>query len=126
MRIDDLFNFKRAINGETVQRRLAVRREQGAAFFADLDDWMRGERAGLSRHAPVVRAMDYMLKRWDDFGLLLGDGRICLSSRAAEPAVRLLALRRRSWLFAGSDRGGMSGATINTLIGIARLNDIDP
>ena len=67
---------------------------------------MRDERARLSRHAPVAKAMDYMLKRWQGFTRFLEDGRICLTNNAAERALRGLALGRRSWLFAGSDRGG--------------------
>ena len=31
---------------------------------------------------------------------------------------------RRSWLFAGSDRGGERAAAMYTLIGMAKLNDI--
>ena len=87
---------------------------------------MRTERAGLSRHAPVARAMDDMLKRWDGFARFLDDGRICLTNNLAERALRPLCLGRRSWLFAGSDRGGRRAAAIYTLIGTARLNDIDP
>ncbi len=49
-----------SINGETAEHRLAVRREQSAPLLADLEDWMRTERAGLSRHSPVARAMDYI------------------------------------------------------------------
>ena len=67
---------------------------------------MRTWRAGLSRLAPVAKAIDYMLKRWDSFARFLEDGRICLSNNAAERALRPLCLGRRSWLFAGSDRGG--------------------
>ncbi len=125
-RIDALFDIERGINGETAERRLAVRRERSAPLLADLEDWMRTERAGLSRHAPVARAMDYMLKRWDGFARFLDDGRICLSNNAAERAVRPLALGRRSWLFAGSDRGGLRAAAMYTLIGTAKLNDVDP
>lgn len=33
---------------------------------------------------------------------------------------------RRSWLFAGSDRGGERAAAIYTLIATAKLNDINP
>ena len=87
---------------------------------------LRLERAGLSRHFPVARAMDYMLKRWDGFARFLDDGPICLSNNAAERAIRPLVLGRRSWLFAGSDRGGRRAAAMYTLIGTARLNDVDP
>ena len=125
-RIDALFDIERGINGETAERRLAVRREQSALLLADLEDWMRTERAGLSRHSPVARAMDYMLKRWDGFARFLDDGRICLSNNAAERAIRPLALGRRSWLFAGSNRGGLRAAAMYTLIGTAKLNDVDP
>ncbi|MXY40952.1 MAG: IS66 family transposase [Rhodospirillaceae bacterium] len=125
-RIDALFDIERSINGETAECRLAVRREQSAPLLADLEDWMRTERAGLSRHSPVARAMDYMLKRWDGFARFLDDGRICLSNNAAERVLRPICLGRRSWLFAGSDRGGVRAAAMYTLIGTAKLNDVDP
>ena len=38
----------------------------------------------------------------------------------------MIALGRKSWLFAGSDRGGERAAFIYTLIGTAKLNNIDP
>jgi hypothetical protein len=67
-----------------------------------------------------------MLKRWDDFSSFLNDGRICLTNNAAERALRGFALGRKSWLFAGSDRGADRAAFMATLINTAKLNDIDP
>ena len=62
-RIDGVFEIERAINGAGADDRLAVRTEQSAPLVAELETWMRAERAGLSRHAPVAKAMDYMLNR---------------------------------------------------------------
>jgi len=70
--------------------------------------------------------MDYMLKRWASFTRFLEDGRICLTNNAAERALRGLALGRKAWLFAGSDRGGGRAALLYGLIVTAKLNDIDP
>jgi transposase len=70
--------------------------------------------------------MGYMLKRWHGFARFLGDGRICLSNNAAERALRGVALGRKAWLFAGSDRGGNRAAFMFSLIVTAKLNDIDP
>jgi transposase len=67
-----------------------------------------------------------MLKRWTAFTRFLEDGRICLTNNAAERALRGVALGRKSWLFAGSDRGGERAAIMYTLIQTARLNDVDP
>ena len=125
-RIDLLFDIERSIKGETAARHHAVRQELSAPVLAELETWMRAERAKLSRHAPVAKAMDYMLKRWDRFARFLDDGRICLSNNAAERALRGIALGRKSWLFAGSDRGGRRAAAMYTLIGTAKLNDVDP
>jgi hypothetical protein len=87
---------------------------------------MRIERAKLSRHSDVAKAFDYMLKRWTAFTRFLDDRRICLTNNAAERALRGIALGRKSWLFAGSDRGGERAAVIYTLIQTAKLNDVDP
>src|SRR3546814_12264176 len=52
---------------------------------------------------------------------------VCSSDlNAAERALRGIALGRKSWLFAGSDRGGERAAFMYTLIATARLNDVDP
>ena len=67
-----------------------------------------------------------MLKRWAAFARFLDDGRICLSNNAAERALRGIALGRRAWLFAGSDRGGERAAFMYSLIVTAKMNDIDP
>ena len=37
-----------------------------------------------------------------------------------------MALGRKSWLFAGSDRGGVRAAAMYTLIGTAKHNNVDP
>jgi len=125
-RIDRLFEIERGINGKSADERLAVRRELSAPLVADLEAWMREERARLSRGSDVAKAMDYMLKRWPSFTRFLRDGRICLSNNAAERGLRGIALGRKSWLFAGSDRGGQRAAAMYSLIVTAKLNDIDP
>jgi hypothetical protein len=125
-RIDAIFDIEREINGRSINERLAVRRERIAPLVAALEAWIRTERAKLSRHSDVAKAMDYILKRWSTFARFLDDGRICLTNNAAERALRGIALGRKSWLFAGSDRGGERAAVMYTLIQTARLNDVDP
>ena len=49
-----------------------------------------------------------------------------MTNSAAERALRGLALGRKSWLFAGSERGAERAALMYTLIQTAKLNDVDP
>ena len=125
-RIDAIFDVEREINGRSATERLAERALRAAPLVADLHIWMRTERARLSRHSDVAKAMDYMLKRWEAFARFLSDGQICLTNNAAERELRGIALGRKAWLFAGSDRGGERAAVMYTLIQTAKLNDIDP
>jgi transposase len=125
-RIDRIFDIERALCGKTAGERLAVRQELAAPLVAELEQWLREQRATLSRHTPVAKAINYMLNDWPAFALFLTDGRICLTNNAAERALRGIALGRKSWLFAGSDRGGQRAAFMYSLIVTAKLNNIDP
>jgi transposase len=125
-RIDTLFEIERTINGLSAEERLRVRQQQSAPLLAALETWLRDERSRLSRSASVVTPIDYMLKRWDRFARFIDDGRVCLTNNAAERALRGFALGRKSWLFAGSERGADRAAAMTTLIMTAKLNDVDP
>ena len=125
-RIDALFEIERLINGRSAAERLELSREQSAPLVADLEVWLRDQRSRLSRSAAVAEPIDYMLRRWPSFARFLDDGRICLSNNAAERALRGFALGRRSWLFAGSERGAERAASVATLIATAKLNEVDP
>jgi transposase len=125
-RIDAIFDVERTINGLPIEQRRAVRQAQIGALVDDLQGWMRDVRGKMSRHADVAKAIDYMLKRWPAFRRFLDDGRICLTNNAAERALRGIALGRKAWLFAGSDRGGERAASVYSLIVTAKLNDVDP
>ena len=125
-RIDLIFAAERAINGLPAKQRLAVRRQDIAPLVNELESWMRETRARLSRHNDLAKAMDYMLKRWGAFTRFLDNGRICLTNNAAERALRGIALGRKAWLFAGSDRGGERAAAMYSLIVTAKMNDVDP
>jgi len=125
-KFDAIFALERSINGCSPEARAAARAKDIAPLVHELIEWMKRERGKLSHHNEVAKAMNYMLKRVDVFTRFLEDGRICLSNNAAERELRGIALGRKSWLFAGSDRGGERAAVMLTLIRTARLNDVDP
>ena len=125
-RIDALFDIERGINGQSAKERLRMRQEQSAPLLAMLEVWLREQRARLSNSSAVAKPIDYMLRGWERFARFIDDGRICLTNNAAERALRGFALGRKSWLFAGSERGADRAAIMATLITTAKLNDVDP
>jgi transposase len=125
-RIDTLFDIERGINGQSAEQRLRVRKQQSVPLVAGLEAWLRDQRSRLSTASSVAGPIDYMLRRWARFVRFLDDGRICQTNNAAERALRGFALGRKSWLFAGSERGADRAAVMATLITTAKLNDVDP
>jgi transposase len=125
-RLDALFEIERDINGRTADERRAVRQEKSKPLLDEMQTWLLRERETLSRSADVLKPINYMLKRWADFARFLDDGRICLTNNAAERALRGIALGRRNWTFAGSQRGADRAAVMLTMITTCRLNDVDP
>jgi transposase len=128
-RFDAIFDVEREINGLTAEARHDARQRLVRPMIEDLHDWLRSERARMSKHNPVAKAINYMFEedgRWEAFTRFLDDGRICLTNNAAERALRGIALGRKAWLFAGSPRGGDRAAFMYSLIVTAKMNDVDP
>ena len=93
-RIDALFDIERGINGMSAEERLAARQRHVRPLIEELHDWYTTQRAQMSRHNPVAKAINYMFEkegRWEAFTRFLDDGRLCLSNNAAERALRGIA-----------------------------------
>ena len=56
----------------------------------------------------------------------LDNGFLELDNNTAERAMKPVAIGRKNWMFAGSQRGGNSMAIAFTLIETAKLNGVDP
>ena len=80
----------------------------------------------LPKKGTLAPAIRYSLSHWSALTRYRDDGRIEIAHNAAERSLRAVALGRKNWLFAGSDDGGERAAAIYTLIGTAKLNDLNP
>ena len=125
-RIDALFAIERDINGLSPDERRQVRHERSRPRVEALGAWLREQHAKLSPNNQVAKAIAYSLNAWDALVRFLDDGRLCMTNKAAERALRCIAVGRNNWTFAGSDAGGRRAAAIYTLIETAKLNDVDP
>ena len=88
--------------------------------------WMVSKLAQLPKKTALAKAIRYALSNWVALTRYCEDGRLEVDNNAAERALRAVALGRKNWLFAGSDDGGGHAAAIYTLLGTAKLNDLNP
>jgi transposase len=125
-RIGELYDVEATIRGAPSERRRKIRQEQTAPRFAALQSWLETMLRQLPRKSAAAEAIRYALTRGTSLSRFIDDGTIEIDNNAAERAIRPIALGRKNWLFAGSDRGGERAAGILSLIETAKLNGLDP
>jgi transposase len=125
-RIGALYAIEAEIRGRPPAERVAARRARAGPLLDALREWLRQTLARVSKKSELAKAISYVLSRWAAMTRYRDDGRIEIDNNAAERALRVVALGRKNYLFCGSDAGGESAAAIYSLIGTAKLNDLDP
>lgn len=125
-RIVELYAIEADIRGRQPEERRRVRNERSRPLLDSLKQWFEEILVKLSKKSETALAIRYALGRWEALLRYVDDGRLEIDNNAAERALRAVALGRKNFLFAGSDRGGERAAAIYTVIGTAKLNGLDP
>lgn len=124
--IAQLYGIEAQIRGKPLDIRCQVRQARAGPKLIALHDWLHDTLRSVSRKSALAGAIRYALARWAALTRYVDDGRIEIDNNAAERALRVVALGRKNYLFAGSDAGGHSAAAIYSLLGSAALNGIEP
>jgi len=124
--IAKLYQVESAVRGSPPEQRRAMRQAESALIVAALHAWLTVQMPTLSRKSVTMEAIAYAFNQWQALSRYLDDGRIEIDNNAAERSVRGIAIGRKNYLFLGSDLGGERAATMYSLIGSAKLNDINP
>ena len=125
-RIGVLYEIEKEIRGRAPDERRQVRQARSRPLLDAMHEWLEASLAKLSKKSDTAAAIRYALALWDALVRFSDDGRIEIDNNAAERALRCVAIGRKNYLFAGSDRGGERAATFYSLIGTAKLNGLDP
>src|SRR5882762_9689275 len=125
-RIGRLYGIEAEIRGRPSDERRQVRQTRAGPELEALNAWLHATVTTLSKKSELAVAIRYALSLWTALTRYRDDGRLEIDNNAAERALRAVALGRKNWLFAGSDDGGERAAAIYTLLGTAKLNDLNP
>ena len=125
-RIGELYAVERDIRGRSPDERKQIRGARSRLLLTALHEWMQSTLTKVSRKSEIAGAIVYALGRWPALLRYCTDGLLEIDNNAAERALRAVAIGRKNYLFAGSDAGGERAAAMYSLIGSAKLNDLDP
>jgi transposase len=125
-RMATLWRVEEEVRGSTPEARLLARRATSAAIVAELFERWEIEIKRIPRKSKLAEAIRYGMRRRAAFERFLHDGRIDIDNNTVERAIRPQTITRKNALFAGSDGGGRTWATIATLLATAKLSNVDP
>lgn len=94
--------------------------------LATLHAWLLATRAQTASGGGSAKALDYSLKRWASLSRYADSGHLPIDNNPVENCIRPIALGKKNWLFVGSERAGRRAAAIQTLLGTAKLNGLNP
>lgn len=121
-----LWSIEDDIRGHDPDLRAAIRAEKSAPIVSTVLAMLDRELPRISGKSKLAEAIRYTLARRAVLERFLVDGRIEIDSNIVERAIRPQTITRKNSLFAGSDGGGRSWATIATLLTTAKMNGVDP
>ena len=109
-----------------VATRLQLRQSQAKPKLEALHAWLLKTRLTVAEGSSIAKAMDYSLKRWPALVRYADSGELPIDNNRIENTIRPIAIDKKNWLFAGSERAGKRAAAIQSLLGTAKLTGIEP
>ena len=114
---------ERGLDGEKLR---ALRQEKSKPLLEGLGAWLLTEQEKVLPKGPLGQAIAYTLSNWVALNRYVDDGILAIDNNKAERAVRGIAVGRKNWMFAGSDRGGRAAAVLVSFTQTCKDMDIDP
>jgi hypothetical protein len=124
--IAKLYEIESEIRGKPPDEILATRKAQSVPVLADFKIWLDGHYPTLLPQGPLAKAFAYARNHWNALVRYTEDGVLLPDNNRLESALRPIAVGRRNYMFAGSERGGRAAAIMYSLIGTAKLNGVEP
>jgi transposase len=109
-----------------IDARQQLRREKSQPQLHAFHDWLIQTRVGTAHGGASAKALDYTLKRWPALIRYAKTGHLPIDNNPVENCIRPIALGKKNWLFTGSERAGIRAAAIQSLLGTAKLNGLNP
>jgi len=108
------------------EQRYLVRQEESMPILKEIKAWLDKELLEVMPKSAIGKAIAYMYKRWSRLEKYVNDGRLEIDNNLVENAIRPIALGRKNYLFAGSHEGAKRAALFYSLLGTAKLHNVEP
>ncbi len=125
-RIGAVYAIEARIRGRNADERRAVRQAETKPLMEALKARLEAVMDGISRQSTLIKAIDYMLARWEGLTAFLDDGRLEPDTNMVERTIRPIGIGKKNSLFSGDEGGGETWAILASLLNTCKLNGVDP
>lgn len=123
--IDAIYEVEDKCRNMHYKRRYYFRKKYLRKLYRKLHRWLVQTQKIVIPNMPIKRAINYALNHWRALQNVFADGRLEVDNNTAERAMRIVAIGRKNWMFAGSDQGGHNAAIFYSLLESAKQNGIN-
>jgi transposase/uncharacterized coiled-coil protein SlyX len=121
----ELYALEADIKDLKDEERHHVRQERSLPLLASFHTWLEEQRAVVLPKSPLGQAVQYALNQWAALVRYTEDGRLSIDNNVSEREMKRIAIGRKNWLFAGSDRGGETAAVLYTVTSTCTRHGVD-
>ncbi len=124
--LHDLFMIEREIWGSTAAEIVAVRDVRSRPLVDGFFEWVKALSQVQRPESILGKALKYAVNQESEMRLFLEHGELPMHNNLSELMLRQTVVGRKNWLFSRSEGGAHAAATVYTLIGSCKLQDVDP
>ena len=124
--IQQLYQIERAAADFDAASRQALRQGHAVPLLAQLNAERQRLAATVLPKSPLGEAVRYLTNQWAALQRCVDDGRVAIDNNRSENQLRVVAVGRKNWLFAGSMAGAHRAALLYSLVQSCKLVNVSP
>jgi hypothetical protein len=121
-----IYQIESCLKHAPPDERRAVRQAETVPLLSHFRTWLDAHYPSLLPRSALGQAFAYTLSNWAALLRFTDDGILAPDSNLVERSIRPVAVARKAWLFAASERGGQAAAVVFSLIESCKLVGVEP
>lgn len=128
-RVGKLYGIERTVQEKKLTgsaAHLGLRETESRPIVTALFKWLVERQSHHPPKSPMGKAITYALNQRASLEVFLSDASVAIDNNASERALRVVAVGRKNFLFAGNDGGATNLAILQTMVSSAQSYGLNP
>ena len=124
--IAELYHIETQLKEKTEAERMSARQAYALPKLREFRTWLEAQSTLALPKSPLGIAIAYSLTNMDALMRYTEAGYLNIDNNLSERTLRLIAIGRKNWIFAGSDEGAKTAAVLFSMTATCKHLKLDP